>query len=71
VTAALMRRPYERRQGKVVSYRNGHGVRQISCGVGVIEVPVPRVSVSILLEIVGVILLYHCYGSLASYFAGC
>ena len=24
VTAALMRRPYERSQGKVIGYRNGH-----------------------------------------------
>jgi len=44
VTAALMRRPYERSQGKVVGYRNGHRNRQVSCGAGVIEVPVPRVS---------------------------
>lgn len=44
VTAALMRRPYERSQGKVIGYRNGHRDRQVSCGAGVIEVPVPRVS---------------------------
>jgi putative transposase len=44
VTAALMRRPYERSQGKVRGYRNGHRERQVSCGAGVIEVPVPRVS---------------------------
>jgi putative transposase len=44
VTAALMRRPYERSQGKVVGYRNGHRDRQVSCGAGAIEVPVPRVS---------------------------
>jgi len=44
VTAALMRRPYERSQGKVVGYRNGHRKRQVSCGAGIIEVPVPRVS---------------------------
>jgi len=44
VTAALMRRPYERSQGKVVGYRNGHRDRQVSCGAGMIEVPVPRVS---------------------------
>jgi len=44
VTAALMRRPYERSQGKVVGYRNGHRNRQVSCGAGVIEIPVPRVS---------------------------
>ena len=44
VTAALMRRPYERSQGKVRGYRNGHRERQISCGAGTIEIPVPRVS---------------------------
>jgi len=44
VSARLMRRPYERRQGKVRGYRNGHRERQVSCGAGVIEVPVPRVS---------------------------
>lgn len=44
VTAALMRRLYERSQGKVVGYRNGHRERQVSCGAGIIEVPVPRVS---------------------------
>jgi len=44
VTAALMRRPYERSQGKIIGYRNGHRDRQVSCGAGVIEVPVPRVS---------------------------
>jgi transposase-like protein len=44
VTAALMRRPYERSQGKVVGYRNGHRDRQVSCGAGIIEVAVPRVS---------------------------
>ena len=44
VTAALKRRPYERRQGKVLGYRNGHRERQINCGAGSIEVPVPRVS---------------------------
>jgi putative transposase len=44
VTESLMRRPYERSQGKVVGYRNGHRDRQVSCGAGVIEVPVPRVS---------------------------
>jgi transposase-like protein len=44
VTAVLMRRPYERSQGKVLGYRNGHRDRQVSCGAGVIEIPVPRVS---------------------------
>jgi len=44
VTTALMRRPYERSQGKVVGYRNGHRDRQVSCGAGIIEIPVPRVS---------------------------
>jgi len=44
VTNALQRRPYERSQGKVLGYRNGHRERQVSCGAGMIEVPVPRVS---------------------------
>jgi len=44
VTAALMRRPYERSQGKIRGYRNGHRDRHVSCGAGVIEIPVPRVS---------------------------
>jgi len=44
VTAALMRRPYERSRGKIIGYRNGHRDRQVSCGAGIIEVPVPRVS---------------------------
>ena len=44
VTERLMRRPYERSQGKVRGYRNGHRDRQVSCGAGIIEVPVPRVS---------------------------
>jgi len=44
VTERLMRRPYERSQDKVRGYRNGHRDRQVSCGAGVIEVPVPRVS---------------------------
>jgi len=44
VTAALKRRPYERSQGKVVGYRNGHRDRQVSCGAGIIEILVPRVS---------------------------
>lgn len=44
VSAALMRRPYERSQGNIRGYRNGHRDRQVSCGAGVIEVPVPRVS---------------------------
>ncbi len=44
VTAALRRRPYERSRGKVRGYRNGHRERQVSCGAGVIEIPMPRVS---------------------------
>ena len=36
VTEHLMRRPYERSQGKVTGYRNGHRNRQVSCGAGVI-----------------------------------
>ena len=44
VTGHLMRRPYERSQGKILGYRNGHRERQVSCGAGEIEVAVPRVS---------------------------
>jgi transposase-like protein len=44
VTEALKRRPYERSQGKVLGYRNGHRERQVSCGAGNIEIPVPRIS---------------------------
>ncbi len=44
VTDHLMRRPYERSQGKILGYRNGHRERQVSCGAGEIEVAVPRVS---------------------------
>ena len=44
VTERLMRRPYERSQGRVRGYRNGNRGRQVSCGASVIEVPVPRVS---------------------------
>jgi len=44
ITDALKRLPYERSQGKLLGYRNGHRERQISCGAGEIEVPVPRVS---------------------------
>ena len=44
VTAALKRWPYERSQGKVPGYRNGHRERQVNCGAGEIEIPVPRVS---------------------------
>lgn len=44
VTDALKRRPYERSQGKVHGYRNGHRERQISCGAGNIAIAVPRVS---------------------------
>ena len=44
VTEHLMRRPYERSQGKFLGYRNGHRERQVSCGAGNIEIPVPRVS---------------------------
>ena len=44
VTAALRRRPYERSQGNIRGYRNGHRERQVSCGAGEIEVAVPRVS---------------------------
>jgi putative transposase len=44
VTTALQRWPYERRQGRIRGYRNGHRERQVSCGAGIIEIPVPRVS---------------------------
>ncbi|MBI2303833.1 MAG: transposase [Chloroflexi bacterium] len=44
VTAHLRRQPYERSQGKVRGYRNGHRDRQVSCGAGNIKIPVPRVS---------------------------
>jgi len=44
VTAVLRRRPYERSQGNIRGYRNGHRERQVSCGAGSIEIPVPRVS---------------------------
>lgn len=36
----LKRRPYERSQGNVRGYRNGHRERQVSCGAGEIEVAV-------------------------------
>ena len=44
VTGFLKRRPYERSQGDGHGYRNGHRERQVSCGAGIIEIPVPRVS---------------------------
>ncbi len=44
VTEALKRRPYERSQGNIRGYRNGHRARQVSCGAGEIEITVPRVS---------------------------
>src|SRR4030067_627655 len=44
VTAHLKRRPYERSQGNIRGYRNGHRERQVSCGAGEIEVAVPRMS---------------------------
>ena len=44
VTAHLLRQPYERSQGKIRGYRNGHRERQINCGSGIIKVSVPRVS---------------------------
>ncbi|MFC1893921.1 IS256 family transposase, partial [Chloroflexota bacterium] len=44
VTDHLKRRPYERSQGSIRGYRNGHRERQVSCGAGSIEIPVPRVS---------------------------
>jgi len=44
VTGFLKRLPYERNQGNIRGYRNGHRERQVSCGVGEIEIAVPRVS---------------------------
>lgn len=44
VTDFLKRRPYERSQGNILGYRNGHRERRVSCGAGEIEVAVPRVS---------------------------
>jgi len=44
VTDALKRRPYERSQGNIRGYRNGHRERQVNCGAGEIEVAVPRMS---------------------------
>ncbi len=44
VTDFLNRRPYERSQGNIRGYRNGHRGRQVSCGAGEIEVAVPRMS---------------------------
>jgi len=44
VTDFLKRRPYERSQGNIRGYRNGHRERQVSCGAGEIEVAVPRMS---------------------------
>src|SRR4030042_594489 len=42
VTDVLKRRPYERSQGNIHGYRNGHRERQVSCGAGEIEVARPR-----------------------------
>ena len=44
VADILKRRPYERSQGNIRGYRNGHRGRHVSCGAGEIEVAVPRVS---------------------------
>ena len=44
VTDFLQRLPYERSQGNIRGYRNGHRERQVSCGAGEIEVAMPRVS---------------------------
>ena len=41
VDDVLKRRPYERSQGNVPGYHNGHRKRQVSCGAGDIEVAVP------------------------------
>ena len=44
VTEFLKRRPYERSEGNIRGYRNGHRERQVSCGAGEIEVAMPRIS---------------------------
>jgi len=44
VTDILKRRPYERSQGDICGYRNGHRDRRVSCGAGEIEVAMPRMS---------------------------
>ncbi len=44
MTDVLRRQPYERSQGDIRGYRNGHRERQVSCGAGEIEIAVPRVS---------------------------
>jgi Transposase and inactivated derivatives len=44
VTDFLKRRPFERSQGNLRGYRNGHRERQVSCGAGEVEVAVPRMS---------------------------
>ena len=44
VTDALRRRPYERSQGKVRGYRNGHRERQVSCGTGISILPAPQLT---------------------------
>lgn len=44
MTDVLKCRPYERSQGNIRGYRNGHRDRQVSCRAGIIEIPVPKVS---------------------------
>ncbi len=44
VTEFLKRRPYERSEGNIRGYRNGHRERQVSCGAGEIEVAMPCIS---------------------------
>ncbi len=44
VTEFLKSRPYERSEGNIRGYRNGHRERQVSCGAGEIEVAMPRIS---------------------------
>ena len=41
VTDVLRRRPYERSQGNIRGYRNGHRERQVSCGAAEIEIAMP------------------------------
>lgn len=40
----VARQPYERSQGRVRGYRDDHREHQVSCGTGVIEIAMPRVS---------------------------
>jgi len=39
LTDVLRSQPYERSQGKIRDYHNGHRERQVSCGAGIIQIP--------------------------------